>query len=132
MSLEAKLGAVVDRYHELRDRLAGGDAIAPAEMARMSKELSEVTPIAEKFETLGRARSEIDELDALIADAATDPDLRTLAGDEAEMLRERLPALERELRLMLLPKDEADAGNAILEVRADRTGAVEGKLGSGG
>jgi len=127
MSLEAKLGAVVDRYNELRDRLAGREALTPAEMARMSKELSDVTPIAEKFGELGKARAEAEELAALAADPATDADLRELARDEAEALRERLPAIERELRLMLIPKDEADARNAILEVRAG-TGGEEAAL----
>ncbi|MFN4087982.1 MAG: peptide chain release factor 1 [Alphaproteobacteria bacterium] len=127
MSLEAKLGAVVDRYHELRDRLAGSEVLAPAEMARMSKELSDVTPVAEKFQALGRMRAEADELTALVADPGSDPDLRELAADELETLRERLPALEHELRLMLIPQDEADARNAILEVRAG-TGGEEAAL----
>ena len=127
MSLEAKLGAVVDRYNELRDRLAGREALTPAEMARMSKELSDVTPIAEKFGELHKARGEAEELAALSADSAADADLRELARDEAEALRERLPAIERELRLMLIPKDEADARNAILEVRAG-TGGEEAAL----
>jgi peptide chain release factor 1 len=126
MTLDSKLAAVLDRYHELRDRL-GREALKPADLARMSKELSNLTPVAEGVQALRRIQAEIADLEAMMRDAAADPDMRALAEEEYEQLRERLPALERDLRVMLLPKDEADAKNAILEVRAG-TGGEEAAL----
>ncbi len=126
MNLDAKLATVLDRYHELRDRL-GSESLKPAELAKMSKELSEITPVAEGVQSLRKMQAEIAEVEAMMHDAAIDPDMRGLAEDEYEQLRRKLRTLERELRIMLLPRDEADAKNAILEVRAG-TGGEEAAL----
>ena len=125
MSLDSKLSAVLDRFNELRDRL-GRESLKPAELAKMSKELSDITPVAEGVQSLQRMRSEIAELEQMMQDAA-DPEMRQLAADEHGQVLERLPGLERELKLMLLPRDEADEKNAILEVRAG-TGGEEAAL----
>jgi peptide chain release factor 1 len=63
----------------------------------------------------------------MLADAGTDRDMRQLAEAEMAPLAERIDALTRDLRLMLLPKDAADEGGAILEVRAG-TGGDEAAL----
>src|SRR3546814_12652466 len=62
------------------------------------------------------------DLAGLIADPASDPEMRALAESEFHGLKERLPDLEHELKILLLPKDEADARNALLEVRAGTGG----------
>src|SRR3546814_18501471 len=62
-----------------------------------------------------------------MADPASDAEMRALAEREFHCLKERLPDLEHELKILLLPKDEADARNAILEVRAG-TGGAEAAL----
>ena len=126
MTLDSKLAAVLDRYHELRDRL-GSEALQPAALAKLSKELSDIAPVAEGVQALRRMQAEIADLEGMMNDAAADADMRALAEEEYEQLRERLPILERDLRIMLLPKDEADARNAILEVRAG-TGGEEAAL----
>jgi peptide chain release factor 1 len=63
----------------------------------------------------------------MIADAATDVEMRELAEAEFQALKEVIPRLERRVMILLLPKDEADARNAILEVRAG-TGGDEAAL----
>ena len=126
MSLDSKLTAVLDRYHELRDRL-GRETFKPTDLAKMSKELSDLTPVAEGIEGLRKMRGEIAELEQMMRDAAADADMRELAEEEHRELAGRLPGLERELQLMLLPRDEADEKNAILEVRAG-TGGEEASL----
>ena len=60
-------------------------------------------------------------------EAEEDPELRELAANELRELKERVPVLERQVQLMLLPKDDADSKNAILEVRAG-TGGDEAAL----
>jgi peptide chain release factor 1 len=124
-SLEGKLERLVRRHAELRDALAdparqGGD------FARLAKEYSDLTPIVESIAALARGRAEAAELAALAADSG-DPEMRELAQSELQGLKERLPALEQQVKLMLLPKDEADERNAILEVRAG-TGGEEAAL----
>src|SRR4029077_14574148 len=74
--------------------------------------------------------AEIAGLDALIADAATDAEMRAMAASERPQLEQRRRALERELRLALVPKDAMDERNVILEIRAG-TGGDEAALFAG-
>jgi peptide chain release factor 1 len=113
---------VAARHDELRDALAGGQVEAHA-FAKMSKEYSELTPIAEAIAELRKARAERQDLTAMLAD----PEMKDLAEAELEALDRRLPELERGIQVLLLPKDEADEKNAILEVRAG-TGGEEAAL----
>lgn len=113
---------VAARHDELRDALAGGQVDAQA-FARMSKEYAELTPIAEAIADLRKARAERQDLAGMLAD----PEMKDLAEAEIQALDRRLPELERGIQVLLLPKDEADAKNAILEVRAG-TGGEEAAL----
>jgi peptide chain release factor 1 len=98
------------RAEELRAQLetAGG-----AEIGAMSKELSSLEPLVVKVREYRALEAAQAEAQALL----DDPEMRELA--EAELLdaKHRLPKLEREIRLMLLPKDAADERSAILEIR---------------
>ena len=123
MILEEKLDLMVARYRELADALAG--ASESREIVRLSKEYAELTPVVEAISELRRAEAEARDLESLMADG--DEDVREMAGQELREFKERVPRLENELRLLLLPKDEADERNAILEVRAG-TGGAEAAL----
>jgi peptide chain release factor 1 len=111
-----RLDALVARAEAVRARLNEGPP--PAELAKLSKEFSELAPIADQAEALRRAEAELADAEAMVRD----PDLREMAEAEAASLRTRIAELEAALRLALLPKDEADAGNAILEIRAGAGG----------
>ncbi len=111
MSFALKLDRIAARTDELRDQLAAG--VAGELYARASKELSYLEPIAARIAELRAAEQARAEAEALLAD----PELRELAEAELRTLKERMPALERELRLALLPRDEADERSAILEIR---------------
>ncbi|MEI8395485.1 MAG: peptide chain release factor 1 [Rhodospirillaceae bacterium] len=126
MNMEEKFDRVVARYDELRDTLARG-ATDPAVFARLSKEYSDLTPIAEAIGAVRKVRGEAADLAAMIADPGTDPDMRALAEEEFAVLARSVPELERRTLIALLPKDEADEKNAILEVRAG-TGGDEAAL----
>jgi len=124
-ALETHLEQLVRRHAELRDAL--GDTVPTgADFARLSKEYSELIPIIDGIAALRRIR---DELASLIemAQSTEDAELKALAEEELQTLRERLPALEQQVKLALLPKDGDDARNAILEVRAG-TGGEEAAL----
>jgi peptide chain release factor 1 len=128
-SLEAHLGQLVRRHAELRDVL-GGTGLAGVDFARLSKEYSDLTPIVDGIDALRRVREEIASLTDL-AQSAEDAELKALAEEELHALRGRLPALEQQIKLALLPKDADDERNAILEVRAG-TGGEEAALFAAG
>jgi peptide chain release factor 1 len=124
-ALEAKLDKLVRRHAELADALAD-PAKSGGAFAKLSKEYSDLTPLVGAIEELKHARAEAEDLTALAA-AGDEPEMRSLAEGELQALQKRLPALEHSIRLMLLPKDEADERNAILELRAG-TGGEEAAL----
>ncbi len=121
MSFEQNLERVATRYLELRDSLSGR-VDDPEAFQRLSREYAELTPIAAAIEELRARQYEAGDLAQLIADPATDAEMRAMAEDEFQALKERLPGLERDILIRLLPKDAADERSAILEVRAGAGG----------
>ena len=126
MNIDDKLDKLIARHEELAATLAG-PALAAKDIARLSKEYSDLAPVVERVRELKRARAEVADLEAIVNDASAEAEMRELAKLEATALVARVPGLEREIQRALLPKDEADARNAILEVRAG-TGGDEAAL----
>lgn len=126
MSLDENLNRVLSRYDELQALMSAEEAPAADEIARLSKEFSDLTPVVQAVNELKSARDEAFDL-AVMVEAEEDVELRELADVELQELKDRVPVLERQVQLMLLPKDEVDSKNAILEVRAG-TGGDEAAL----
>jgi len=106
-------------------------AALPAETyVRLSREFAELAPVVEAVRSYRAARRELDDLTALIADPATDAEMRAIAEAEKPEVEKRRAELEQELRLALLPKDAMDERNVILEIRAG-TGGDEAALFAG-
>ncbi|MGH6931415.1 MAG: peptide chain release factor 1 [Dongiaceae bacterium] len=122
-----KLNRVVQRHDELAKTLASEGPIDPQAFAKTSKEYSDMAPVVDSIRTLRQAMSDSEDLSALVADAASDPEMKALAEEELRAAKARLPELEQRVKFLLLPKDEADERNAILEVRAG-TGGDEAAL----
>ncbi len=127
MSLTENLERVLARFDELAALMAEPGAGRSSEFANMSKEYSNLTPVVESVRELKGAQTEAADLAAMIADTETDGDMRDMAEAEFRELKERIPKLEKSIQFHLLPKDEADEKNAILEVRAG-TGGEEAAL----
>ena len=127
MSLQGKLERVVKRHEELASLLASPDQKDAQAFARNSKEYSDLTPLVEAIGEWKTAKRELGDLEAMLGDSTTDAEMRALAEDELPALKARVPELEHKIKLLLLPKDEADERNAILEVRAG-TGGEEAAL----
>jgi peptide chain release factor 1 len=97
------------------------------ELQRIAKEFAELTEVVKGVEEFRTMEAEIQDLADLIADPDTVGEMRTMAEEEFHELKQKIPKKEREIQLLLLPKDEADEKNAILEVRAG-TGGDEAAL----
>ena len=126
MNLEGKLDRVVAHYEELQALVAGHQDPASENYARLMKEYADLSPVVEQIEAVRQAESELADLNELLEDPDQDSDMRALAGEEFGRLKERLPGLERKLRVMLLPKHASDDRNVILEVRAGTGGDEAG------
>jgi peptide chain release factor 1 len=124
----AKLEALVVRRDLVEAELSAG--VEGERYVALSREFSELSPVVEAITAYRAAQAELADLEQLIADPATDREMAALAHDEKPQLEEKIARLEHELRLALLPKDAADAKNAILEIRAG-TGGDEASLFAG-
>jgi peptide chain release factor 1 len=127
VSLESNLNRVVARFGELRERLSHHGSPGSQEYARLAKEYADLTPLVDSIERLRGAQNELEGLEQLIREPDGDDEVRAMAEEELQVLKARIPGLEREIQFMLLPKDEADERNAILEIRAG-TGGEEAAL----
>ena len=103
-----------------------GAATDGQEIVRLSKEHAEMKPVADAVTALGKARAEIDDLKAM----TEDPEMAAMAADELEALSARLPEMERDVALLLAPRDADENASAVLEVRAG-TGGDEAAIFAG-
>src|SRR2546430_8199655 len=125
---EQKLDALVARHKTIEHELAS--PVAPETYIKLSREFAELAPIVETVNNYRGVVAEIAGLDALIADGTTDAEMRNMAAAEKPQLEEKRAALEREIKLGLVPKDAMDERNVILEIRAG-TGGDEAALFAG-
>ncbi|RAK56642.1 peptide chain release factor 1 [Phenylobacterium deserti] len=123
---QARLDQVLDRFREIEARMSA--ASDGAEIVKLSKEHAELKPVADAVHALERVRAEGPELEEMAASG--DAEMAAMARDELIALKERLPELEREVALLLAPKDRDENASAILEVRAG-TGGDEAALFAG-
>jgi peptide chain release factor 1 len=121
---QARLDQVLDRFHQVEARM--GAASDGQEIVRLSKEHAEMKPVADAVMALARTRAEMADLEAM----ATDPEMAEMAADELQALRGRLPDMERDVALLLAPRDADENASAVLEVRAG-TGGDEAALFAG-
>lgn len=124
---EEKLEALIKRHNQLNDNLSRPDALGSGEFAKVSKEIAELAPLVETILSLRQARRELADAEQILSDSGSDADMKALAQEEKMDLQKVIPNLEKELQVALLPKDEADAKNVVLEVRAG-TGGDEASL----
>src|SRR6516164_1422142 len=123
-----KLNALVTRHAVLERELAA--AVPPETYVKLSREFAALAPVVEAVKSYRAAEHELAGVTSLLADPATDPEMRSIAEAEKPELEARRAALEHQLRLALLPKDAMDERNVILEIRAG-TGGDEASLFAG-
>jgi len=125
---DQKLNALVTRHTALERDLA--TALPAESYVKLSREFAELAPVVEAVNAYRAAQRELDDLSSLIADPATDAEMRAIAEAEKRELEARRAVLEQELRVALIPKDAMDDRNVILEIRAG-TGGDEASLFAG-
>jgi peptide chain release factor 1 len=127
MSFDDTLQNLVTKYESLGQRLSDPAKMDGKEFARCSKEYADLGQIVTRIHAFQQVKNAMLGAEEMLKDPTIDAEMKALAEEEFYSSKEKLPALERELKISLLPKDEADAKNAILEVRAG-TGGEEAAL----
>ena len=125
-----KLAEVEERFESLEERLADPDVLQNQnEYQQVAKAHSELAPIVAKWREYNHVKKQLADTEEMLHDRL-DEDLKELAQMELNDLKEKIPVLEQELKVMLLPKDPADEKDVIVEIRAG-TGGEEAALFAG-
>ena len=120
-SMLNKLDQLKKRIEEIESLLVDSETVKDIDKyTLLNKEFAELKPIVEKFEEYNQVIKSISEANDIIESG--DNDLKPLAEEEIKKAEDKPEKFEKELKLMLLPKDSADDGSAYLEIRAGAGG----------
>jgi peptide chain release factor 1 len=125
-----KLNIVKQRFDEVSDLIIQPDIIADQKRyIQLNKEYKDLKELMDKREEYINVTGNLTEAEEIIADGS-DPEMVEMAKLQLEECKERLPQLEEEIKIMLIPKDPEDAKNAVMEIRAG-TGGDEASIFAG-
>ncbi len=122
---EKKVKNILENFSKIEKKLSSLGNENYDEYAKLSKEYSDLKPLVEKSREFLKLRNEFQDTEELML--GDDLEMRKEAEEERVRLKKKLLLIEEELKLMLIPKDEADERNAIIEIRAG-TGGEEAAL----
>ena len=126
MSLNQKLDSIVAKFNELEKKLQDPNNLGQ-NFAKISKEHSDMQEVVASIHEYKIAQQEARDVEAMLADSSLDKEMRDMLEEEKFTLSKKVPELEHQIKVTLLPKDSADEKNAIIEVRAG-TGGEEAAL----
>lgn len=117
-----RLEDLLIRYEEVMGELQEPDVANDTErFRRLMKEQSDLTPIVEAYKEYKQCRQDVEDSLAMLEEES-DEELRELAKEEMNSAKARIEELEREMKILLLPKDPNDDKNVIVEIRAGAGG----------
>jgi len=129
-SILSKLEALKLKFEEVSQQITDPAVMADMKKyVKLNKEYKELAPIVKAYEDYKQLLNNINDAKEILA-TEKDEELRNLAREELDSLNERLPALEEQIKLLLVPADPEDAKNAIMEIRAG-TGGDEASIFAG-
>ena len=112
--METRLESILERYHIIAKELMNPEVMSDFnKVKKLSKEQSDLKETVEKYEEYKKTKANIEEAKTLIAD----PELKEMAELELAENTEKLEKLNHELEILLIPKDENDGKNVIMEIR---------------
>jgi len=125
-----KLDFIEEKYEDLGKKIADPEVIADtATWQKYMKEHASLEPIVEKYREYKKIKEGIDEAKSVLKESG-DEEIKELAKIELDELEEKLPQIEKELKVLLLPKDPNDDRNVIVEIRAGAGGDEAGLFAS--
>jgi peptide chain release factor 1 len=125
---ETKLDVLLAHHAALENELLG--QVGSDRYVQITRELADLNPLIDAVKSYRGVQAELAGAEALLADPATDAEMRSMAETERDDLQARRDGLEQKIRVALLPKDAMDDHNVVLEIRAG-TGGDEASLFAG-
>ena len=121
-----KVKKIIEKHSKLERELSSTN-IDKKKFAEMSKEYSDLSEVIDDAKFYTSFEIEREELRKIIDDKSSDKEMLDLANSELSLLTSKIENVKKKLTIYLLPKDDADKKNAILEIRAG-TGGLEASL----
>ena len=120
---EEKLNIFEKRYEELNNKLYQPDTASdPEEYQKVMKEYKEIEPIVEEYTKYRQAKAIIEEAAEIINDSTADIEMKELAQEESSAAKIEIEERKQNIKLLLLPKDQNDDRNVIVEIRGGAGG----------
>ena len=118
-----KIKEISDHYDELGEKLADPAVISDqAAYTKLMREHKHLAPIIEKYNEYLDNKSTLDDSEELLNDPETDEEMRLLAEEEGKQAKANIERITEELKVLLLPRDENDDKNVIIEIRGGAGG----------
>ena len=130
MSLQKNIDKIIQREDTIEKLLVNSSNLKPAELAELSKELSDIKSITDLAKKKYLLDNELLDLNEILSDIESDVEIKNIASNEVNSLKEEVVNLERDIQFALLPKDKDDTRNVIIEVRAGTGGDEAGLFAS--
>jgi peptide chain release factor 1 len=133
LTLFEKLGQIESRYDEMTRELSSAEVLSDSgHYQKLAKAHSELAEIVAKYREWKEIDKDLQGAKQLFAETSDDPEMKQMAHDEERALETRRDVVEREMKLLLVPKDPNDQKNVIVEIRAgtggDEAGLFAGEL----
>ncbi len=125
MSFKDNLRSILEKYNGLSEKLLDAGSLSSADYSKLSKEYSDLQETATKIQEFFKLEQELQDAQEMLEGA--DKEMQEIAKEESLQIKQSLEELEEEIKISLLPKDDADSKNIILEIRAG-TGGEEAAL----
>ncbi len=120
--MQELINKVKEKYAEVTTDLNNPEIVSdPKKVAELGRKQSELSEVVEKIDELEKLKSEM-KGNAEIINSETDEELKQMAIEENTTLSEKIPKIEKEVEILLLPKDPSDNKNVIIEIRAGAGG----------
>ncbi len=122
MSFKDNLVSLVKKHEELAEKLANGPLGSNSDFSSDSKEYANLSPIVELIQNLWSKEKELADLEEILESKDSEIDIKNMAKEEYPNIKQEIENLTQNLKISLLPKDEDDEKNAIIELRAGTGG----------
>ncbi|MCL2509263.1 MAG: peptide chain release factor 1 [Oscillospiraceae bacterium] len=121
--MKDKLESIEEKFERLNEQLCEQSVVSDMELyTRLMRELKQLTPVVEKYRVYKAAQKSFEEAKTLLDDGGLDRDFREMAQEEYDASRELADRAREDLKILLLPRDENDDRNVIVEIRGGAGG----------
>lgn len=118
-----ELEEIKEKYRQLTESLSDPSLVSdPQKIKKVAKERAGLEPVVKKYEEYQKILKGIEDSEEILKDSSTEAELKELAEEELEHLREKEEEVKEELRILLLPEDPNDEKDVIMEIRAGAGG----------